>query len=96
MQSAEIWEWQEKFDSKKKNELIIFQVLRWGRPIGIIRNVFLMLKGLSKKDGKTDAQGLTFTYFKTLADISLALFFLFDHVLYLGRVLWFWDVRLIF
>jgi len=62
------------------------KVLRWGRPIGIIRNVFLMLKGLSKKDGKTDAQGLTFTYFKTLADISLALFFLFDHVLYLGRL----------
>ena len=76
-----------KVEIFKRAHSIFFQVLRLGRPIGIIKSVFILFRSLTKKEGKTEAiQGFTYTYFKALAEISLALFFLFDHVLYLGRV----------
>jgi len=62
------------------------KVLRFGRPIGIIRNIFVLLKALRNKDKTEGASGVFYTYFKTLAEASLALFFLFDHVLYLSRL----------
>jgi len=61
-------------------------VLRFGRPIGIIRNIFVLLRTLRRKDKAEGPSAVFYTYFKTLAEASLALFFLFDHVLYLSKV----------
>jgi len=60
--------------------------LRFGRPIGIIRNIFVLLRTLRRKDKTEGPSAVFFTYFKTLAEACLALFFLFDHVLYLSKV----------
>jgi len=62
------------------------KVLRFGRPIGIIKNIFVLLRTLRRKDKSDGASTIFYTYFKTLAEACLALFFLFDHVLYLSKL----------
>lgn len=71
-----------KMESLGSSMAMTRKVLRFGRPIGITINIIKALQELASGKIINTPKAI----FKVLGDISLLLFFLFDHYLYFERV----------